>query len=1063
MQYKKNTKMKKLMTLLKKRRRLAAMLPLIACFLGGFHHEASAEHSAFSAQSVSQSSQPRRTLYGTVTDASNAETLVGVTVRVKGSDSYAITDADGRFEIPVTDRTELECSYIGYKSQTVLVGDLGVIEIKMVSDNEILDEVIVIGAGTQKKVSVTGSISSVKGTSLKAPATSLTGNLAGKLSGVIARTTSGEPGSTSEFYIRGINTFGGVATPLILLNGVEISAGDLNMIPAETIESFTVLKDASATAIYGNRGANGVMLVTTKSGSENTKATVNVSLESSYFHPMRKVEFADGPTYMRTYNEALAARGNAPIFSEEQIQNTIGGGNPYVYPDIDWYDLIFRKGNYNQRANINVSGGGSKVTYFLSLQANHDTGLLNSPKNYFYDTNFNTWEYNFQNNITYKLTKSTTVDLRILTQMGNRKGPGYSTASLYRSVMNTNPVVFPAFFPEEEGDRGHIRFGNQILKAGSYGENPYANMLAAFQEVNYNTVNASLNLTQDLDFITKGLSIKALVNFKNYSHSQYQRSIDPFYYAVRSGSYDPETGLYDLDLLKTGKYFVTESDHSKFQDQTFYFDVRLDWKRSFGQHNLTAMAMYMMREYRSDILPNRNQGYSGRITYDYANRYLVEFNCGYNGSERLGKGERFEFFPAVSLGWVASNEKFWQPVAPYLSHLKIRGSYGLVGSDQFSSAAPHFLYYNSLNFNPGYGYSFTTGMPGDSIYREGVQFVTLAVQNAGWERVRKLNVGVDFALFNQVNVTFDYFRDFRERILMQRSSFPQILGYGSFAPWSNIGEVLNSGVELSVNWTKQFGRDWSVDLRGNFTYNRNEYVNVDEPEYPYVWQTLTGKPLNTLTGYIAEGLFTDYDEISHWADQSQLGGSDLRPGDIKYRDVNGDGIISEQDQVMLSPYGDIPNIQYGFGITVTWKKLDFGVFFNGSGMRRIMINQGYAPFQSAGGDGNSGETLPTNLMKWIADGHWSEANPNPDAVYPRLGTTMNEVRNNIAPSSYWMRDAGFLRFKTLEIGYTFPHCRVYFNGDNLAVFSPFKLWDPELAWNAYPLHRTFNIGVQLTF
>ena len=1057
---------------LKKKQRMVVALPLFACILGSYPLDAVAENSGIPVQEVLQNKAPlKRTLYGTVIDATSGESLVGVNIRVKGSDRGTITDLDGKFKLEVTNKTELECSYIGYKSQTVIVGDLGVIQIKMVSDNEVLDEVVIIGAGTQKKVSVTGSIASVKGTVLKAPSSSLTNNLAGKLSGVVAKTNSGEPGAASDFYIRGINTFGGVATPLILLNGVEISSGDLNTIPAETIESFTILKDASATAIYGNRGANGVMLVTTKSGSENTKATVNVSLETSYFQPMNRIEFADGPTYMRKFNEARQARDYDDVYNADQIQYTADGINPYAYPNVDWYDTIFKKGNFNQRANVNVQGGGSRVTYFLSLQANHDTGLMNTPKNYFYDTNFNTWEYNFQNNISYKLSNTTTVDLRIMTQMGHRNGPEYSTADMYKSVMATNPVSFPAAFPAQEGDRGHIRFGNVVLIPGVYGENPYANMLKSFQEVNYNTMNTSLNVAQKLDFITEGLSAKVLVNFKNYSHSKYKRSIDPFYYQMKANSFDPETNEYDLEALKTGKYFIEESDHKKEQDQTFYLDARLDWKRSFGYHNLTAMAMYMMREYRNSILPNRNQGYSGRITYDYANKYLVEFNFGYNGSERLASGTRFEFFPAVSLGWVVSNEDFWEPASKYINHLKIRGSYGLVGSDQFNKDAPHFLYYNQINFAPNAGINefydkrliYSTGMPGSTIVREGPEFKTLAIQNAGWERVKKLNVGVDISFFDQVNLTFDYFYDHRDRILMKRASFPSLLGYGGYVPWSNIGEVINKGVEISLNWNKQFGKNWFVDFRGNFTFNRNKYEYADEPDYPYVWQTKTGKPLNTLAGYLADGLFSSQEEIDNWADQSQLGGNNLRPGDIKYRDINGDGQITEQDQVMLSPYADIPNIQYGFGLNLTYKKFDFGVFFNGSAKRKIMINEGYAPFQSGGGDGHSGQTLPTNLMQWIADGHWSVDNPNPNAVYPRLGTTISDIQNNIVKSSFWMRNANFLRFKTLEFGYTFPHCRVYFNGDNLAVFSPFKLWDPELAWNAYPLQRTFNLGVQLTF
>lgn len=1004
----------------------------------------------------------KRTLVGTVMDSSTGDVLIGVNVRVKGTGEGTITDLDGKFSIGVTGKTELEVSYIGYKTQVLMVGDLGVMTIKMESDNEMLDEVVVIGAGTQKKVSVTGSISTVKGATLKLPSSSLTSSLAGKLSGIVAITNSGEPGSTSDFYIRGINTFGGRSTPLILLDGVEISSTDLNRIPAESIESFSLLKDASATAIYGNRGANGVMLVTTKRGAENTKATINVSLEASYFRPMNKVEFADGATYMRTYNEAAQARSAttivSPKYTDEQITNTINGVNPYAYPDVDWYDLIFREGNYNQRANINVSGGGSRVTYYMSLQANHDTGLLDAP-NYYYNSNIDNWEYNFQNNISYKLTNTTTVNLRMMSQIGNKQGPNYSTSDLYKIVMQTNPVTFPAYFPNENADES-IRFGNAEIKSGVYGQNPYAYMMSSFKETNYNTLNTSLDITQDLGFLTKGLSVKALVNFKNWSESAYDRSIKPYYYKVKDGSYNAETGEYELQTLQTGADYVSQSDISRSADQTFYFDFRADWKRNFGDHNLTAMLMYMMREYRGGILPNRNQGYSGRLTYDYANRYLFEFNFGYNGSERLASGERFEFFPAASIGWVVSSEKFWDPMSKYVDHLKLRASYGLVGSDEFNSGAPHFLYQNNISI--GTAHTFWTGLPSNETNRRGPAFNILAIQNAGWEHVKKLDIGFDMSLFNQLNITFDYFHDHRDRILMSRASWPTMLGYWGSLPWSNIGEVVNRGVELSVNWNKHFGKDWNVDFRGNFTYNQNEYKYVDEPNYPYVWQTKTGKPLNTLTGYIAEGLFASEDEVANWPDQSQLG-SNIKPGDIKYRDINGDGAITAEDKVMLSPYNKIPRIQYGFGLNVVYKKLDFGVFFNGSAKRKIMINSGYAPFLSAGGDGMTTESLERNLMQWIADDHWSVDNPNPNAAYPRLGITSADTSNNTQASSFWVRNANFLRFKSLEIGYRFPYCRVYFSGDNLAVFSPFKLWDPELSWNSYPLQRTFNLGVQLTF
>lgn len=1004
----------------------------------------------------------KRNVTGTVTDAASGETLIGVSITKKGTGQGVVTDINGNFSIEVTSQTELEISYVGYKTQTILVGDLGVLNIKLGSNDEVLGEVVVVGAGTQKKVSITGAIATVKGVDFKAPSSSLTSSLAGKLSGVISMTNTGEPGATSEFYIRGINTFGGVATPLILLDGIEISSTDLNRIPAESIESFSVLKDASATAIYGNRGANGVMLITTKKGMENSKAVINVSLEASYFKPTKIVEFADGPTFMKTYNEAAQARSLVPItpkYSPDQIMYTEQGVNPYVYPNVDWFDLIFRDGNYNQRANINVQGGGSRVTYYMSLQANHDTGLMDAP-DYYYNNNINNWSYNFQNNISYKLTNTTTIDMRMMAQIGNYKGPNYTTSDMYGSVMRANPVAFPAYFPRQEGDDQFIRFGNTEIKPGQMGQNPYEYMMWSYKETNYNTLNTSLGLNQDLNFITEGLSLKALVNFKNWSSSDYDRSIKPYFYKVKDSSWDPNTNEYETQLLQTGDQFLSQSDIRRNSDQTFYFDARLDWKRSFEEHNITAMAMYMMREYRNVQLPNRNQGYSGRLTYDYANKYLFEFNFGYNGSERLAKDNRFEFFPAASLGWVVSSENFWEPVSKYVNHFKVRGSYGLVGSDGFASGPPHFLYQNSVGI--GSAYDYWTGLPTSETNKRGPAFWVLAIENAGWEHVKKFNIGADISLFNQLNITFDYFHDHRDRILMERGTWPNMLGYWGGKPWSNIGEVINHGVEFSVNWSKELYKDLWIDLRGNFTYNQNEYKYVDEPNYPYVWQTKTGKPLNTLTGYVAEGLFNSQEEIANWADQSQLG-PNIMPGDIKYRDINGDGKITNEDQVLLSPYNHVPRIQYGFGLNVVYKKFDLGVFFNGSAKRKIMINSGMAPFLSSGGDGTGGETLERNLMSWIAKDHWSVDNPNPNAAYPRLGITDTDISNNIQPSSYWVRNASFLRFKTLEVGYRLPYCRIYFSGDNLAVFSPFKLWDPELAWNAYPLQRTFNLGVQFNF
>lgn len=1003
-------------------------------------------------EAAQQQPKKKRTVTGTVVDAENGDPVIGATVVVKGQKDGVITDLDGNFTIAISgSKAQLEFSYIGYRKKTVDVGDLGVINVKMESDNQLLSEVVVVGAGTQKKVSVTGSITSVKGLELKAPSSSLTTSFAGKLAGVISMTSTGEPGAASEFYIRGVSTFGGRATPLILLDDVEISTADLNNIPAETIESFSILKDASATAIYGARGANGIMLITTKTGKENEKTRINVTVENSFNKPMNFPDFVNGATWMEMYNEAQLTRnpGATPKYSQLDIDNTRNQVNPYIYPDVQWKDVIFKNMNMNQRANVNISGGGSKASYYMSLQANHDTGLLDTKKVYSYNNNINNWGYNFQNNISYKITSTTKIDLHMNAQIRNKKGPNYSTSDLFAQMLYCNPINFPVTFPAQPGDT-HIRFGNAIWTGSSVRTNPYAYMLSSFKEYNENTLNTSLKINQKLDFVTKGLSVQAMVNWKNWASSSYNRTIEPYYYGIKGGSYNPSNPTdYEIERLGTsGTDYLKTSDISKASDQTFYLDARVNYDRQFNLHHVTGMLMYMQREYRSSVLPERNQGFSGRFTYDYGQRYLVELNFGYNGTERLAKKERFEFFPAVSLGWVISNEKFFEPMTKYIDNLKIRGSYGLVGSDEtgLSAGAQHFLYIDQVSLN---NIGFTTGV--DMNYTLYGPLVTnYAVVNGGWERVKKLDIGIDLELFRQLTITADYFNEKRYNILLHREAWPESLGYYTAKPWSNKGKVDNWGIELSVNWRKEFTKDLYVDFRGNFTYTENKYVNLDEPVYPYVWKTSTGKPLSHTTGYIAQGLFSSQEEIDNSPTQNL--GSTVKPGDIKYRDVNGDGKIDGSDQVMISPYGTTPRIQYGLGMNVTYKKFDFGVFFNGSAKRTIMIS-GISPFGQS----------DYNVMQFIADDYWSESNPNPNAKYPRLGLTSSQTANNTVASTYWMRNGNFIRFKTLELGYKFKYGRVYLNGDNIAVFSPFKLWDPELSWNAYPLQRTFNIGVQLNF
>lgn len=864
-------------------------------------------------EAAQQQPKKKRTVTGTVVDAENGDPVIGATVVVKGQKDGVITDLDGNFTIAISgSKAQLEFSYIGYRKKTVDVGDLGVINVKMESDNQLLSEVVVVGAGTQKKVSVTGSITSVKGLELKAPSSSLTTSFAGKLAGVISMTSTGEPGAASEFYIRGVSTFGGRATPLILLDDVEISTADLNNIPAETIESFSILKDASATAIYGARGANGVMLITTKTGKENEKTRINVTVENSFNKPMNFPDFVNGATWMEMYNEAQLTRnpGATPKYSQLDIDNTRNQINPYIYPDVQWKDVIFKNMNMNQRANVNISGGGSKASYYMSLQANHDTGLLDTKKVYSYNNNINNWGYNFQNNISYKITSTTKIDLHMNAQIRNKKGPNYSTSDLFAQMLYCNPINFPVTFPAQPGDT-HIRFGNAIWTGSSVRTNPYAYMLSSFKEYNENTLNTSLKINQKLDFVTKGLSVQAMVNWKNWASSSYNRTIEPYYYGIKGGSYNPSNPTdYEIERLGTsGTDYLKTSDISKASDQTFYLDARVNYDRQFNLHHVTGMLMYMQREYRSSVLPERNQGFSGRFTYDYGQRYLVELNFGYNGTERLAKKERFEFFPAVSLGWVISNEKFFEPMTKYIDNLKIRGSYGLVGSDEtgLSAGAQHFLYIDQVSLN---NIGFTTGV--DMNYTLYGPLVTnYAVVNGGWERVKKLDIGIDLELFRQLTITADYFNEKRYNILLHREAWPESLGYYTAKPWSNKGKVDNWGIELSVNWRKEFTKDLYVDFRGNFTYTENKYVNLDEPVYPYVWKTSTGKPLSRTTGYIAQGLFSSQEEIDNSPTQNL--GSTVKPGDIKYRDVNGDGKIDGSDQVMISPYGTTPPHPIWFG------------------------------------------------------------------------------------------------------------------------------------------------------
>lgn len=1010
---------------------------------------------------LSTQQEGKRTVTGTVVDVADDSPLVGATVMVKGNDlSTVITDINGHYSIQVQKSSDIiVVNYLGYKTREVPVEDLAILNIRMESSDHMLDEVVITGAGTQKKVSVTGSISTIKGSELKSPSSSLTNALAGRVAGIISTSSSGQPGASSQFYIRGISTFGGRATPLILLDDVEISVGDLNNIPYETIESFSILKDASATAIYGARGANGVMLVTTKRGQENTRTSINVSVENTFNQLTKFPEFTDGATWMEMYNEALTARNSSasPRYTQEDIDYTRSGHDPYAYPDVDWGSLIFKDLATSQKASINISGGGAKATYFMSVKATHDTGHLDPPKLYSFKNNISNWSYNFQNNISYKLFSNSKVHLNMNAQIRNNSGPGFSPKSLFQMTLSENPVSFPATLPAQEDDT-FVRFGNTYLSGSNLRTNPYAYMATSFNQSKENKINTTIRLDQGLEFITPGLAFEALVNFNAWGSTTYYKSIQPYFFRVDKNSYNPSTpGIFEQERLGTsGTDYIETYGLAKSQDTEFSMRFQLKWDKRIENHSLHAMFMYSQREKLANFdgskyveIPSRNQGISGRLTYDYDNRYLAEFNFGYNGTERLDKDNRFEFFPAISLGWVASNEGFFEPVRDVVNHLKFRGSYGLVGSDETGLlvGSPRFLYINTITLgNVGWtsGEDMNTTKHGPYINQYGLV-------NGGWERAKKLNLALDMQLFNKLNITAEYFQEDRYNILLLREAWPESLGYFTAKPWKNMGKVDNRGVELAVSYNQALTNDLSLEFRGNFTYTKNKYVNLDEPEYPYVWQIQTGQPMSHQYGYIADGLFQSQEEIDNSPVQNL--GSTVRVGDIKYRDLNGDGIINDYDRSYISQNGRDPKIQYGFGVTLQYKNFDLGVFFNGSAMRDLMLS-GQHPF---------GQN-DYNVFQYIADDYWSVANPNPNAKYPRLALTDADRANNTVNSTFWLRNGNFMRFKSFELGYSFKRGRVYFNGDNLAVFSSFDYYDPELeSWSSYPFSRMFNIGIQLNF
>lgn len=1002
------------------------------------------------------------------------EPLPGVTVVVVGTPRGVITDVDGTYSIGVKPTDKLQFSFISMENQTIPVGGKTMINVTLKDVSKELDEVQVVAFGKQKKESVISSITTTSPADLKIPSSNLTTALAGRLAGLISYQRSGEPGQdNADFFIRGVTSFGYTARPLILIDGVEVTSTDLSRVQPDDVASFSIMKDATATSLYGARGANGVILVTTKEGKEG-KATGTIRFERSISSPTQKIDLADPITYMTLQNEAVKSRNplGALPYSQEKIDNTRKGLYPLLYPATDWYSMLIKDNTINTRTNFSVSGGGKVARYFLAGTFNQDNGILKVDGKNNFNNNIDLKQYSLRSNININVTGTTEVVVRLNGSFDDYTGPLDGGSGLFKQVLSTNPVLFPAFYPPDAKNltTDHILFGN-------YGEgnylNPYASMVKGYKDYARSTVVAQFGVNQKLDFIIDGLKARGLFSTTRYSYFDVNRFYKPFYYGL--GGYDKATGTYVLTNLNptTAQENLDYSEGAKSISSNTYLEGALNYDHSIGKnHEVSAMMVGYMRNSLignagslQQSLPFRNLGLSGRATYAFKQKYFVEANFGYNGSERFDSNHRFGFFPSVGLGWILSNEKFWsEGLKAVMPKLKLKATKGLVGNDAIGSADDRFFYLSQVNLNnSAKSYNFGTDF---QYSRNGVSISRYANPDISWEVANKTNLGIEMNLFNMLDFNIDLYQEYRTNILMDRTYIPTTLGLQA-TPKANVGEAKGKGIDFSVDMKKSFNKDWWIIGRLNFTYAKSEYTVFDEPDYTATpWKSRIGYSLGQGWGYIAERLFVDDAEVKNSPYQT----GDAKAGDIKYRDINKDGVINELDQVPIG-YPVTPEIVYGFGFSTGYKNFDLSCFFQGMARESFWIDtKATAPFIDT--DGTT--TISQNaLLQVYADNHWSEENRDLYALWPRLSDRLNA--NNSYTSNWFMYSGAFLRLKSLEMGFTFPaklthkvgiaKLRLYASGTNLLTFSHFKLWDPEMAGNGlgYPIQRVINFGIQISF
>ncbi len=1042
------------------------------------------------------------TIQGVVLDRTSEEPLVGATILIKGIEGGTITDLDGKFSInvPYEDAT-LVISYIGYNSKEVSVKGQKNIKVLLIEDTEALEEVVVVGYTKQRKETMIGSVATITTKDLRqSPTANITNALAGRLPGLIAtQFGGGEPGvDKSSIYIRGKATYGD-QNPIIIVDGIERG---MDYVSADEIESFTILKDASATAAYGIRGANGVIVITTKRGQAQEKATVSLKASVGINSPANIPEYLGSADYATLYNEALindalkngtTDLSGLKLFSPEAIdkfRRAKGDNSDGLGYNIDYYDFLLKPG-VQQDYNLSIRGGSDLARYYVLA------GYFTQGGNYNYVNrkNQNFTRYNFRSNIDLTLTKRLWARLDLGAQFTDRTSPG-TTANTLMQLASVRPPYLPIVVEDNSHPSNTtymidhpdgLLYGDNVNRKNILGELIYTGKT---NEKNI-YLNSSFSMGLDLDFITPGLKIEGTFAYDVTEGRWHQQKIDGYTDGYRNypgySTFVPLLGSSDNKNLGTelymnpghyyGAYTLGNNNaQNKTPGNSFshnssvartYYQAKLDYSRTFDNiHEVTGMLLVNRTKKTIDAqIPFCSQGLTGRFSYYYDKKYLAEFNFGYNGSENFAPGKRYGFFPAGSLGWVISNEPFMESTKNWLSFLKLRLSYGLVGSDY--AAGQRFLY--NTYYKGGSSYNFGTNW---SNSHGGTQSGNLANPNITWEKARKLNVGLDMNFFNnRLTITADAFYEYRYDIITNlvgaKLSYPEYIG--ADASYVNAGEVKNRGIDFEIGWQDRIGKDFSYYIRPNFTFARNEIIYNAELPVGYNYNRETGKRMGEHYVYIFDHFVKDQAEADWLNSIGYQSWGTLIPGDCVYRDLNRDGLIDDNDKTVAGN-PQFPEIQFGIPVGFQYKNFDFSMLWQGAAICDMQLNESAIYAFPLYDNDQYGKVKKIHLNRWTPQ-------TAATATYPALHIGKDDNNKNGA-NSLFLYDSSYLRLKNIEVGYRLPHrwitkanlqqVRVYAQGQNLLTFDKFGDVDidPESGngWGgSYPILKVFNFGVDITF